>query len=84
LPGKYKVVLRYSSTKDSTYVNVIPDPRFAYSREVDEAHHAALRRLDKTTEKLATALLRLKESNEVADKIMLQLKRIEINMMPKY
>jgi hypothetical protein len=73
LPGKYKVVLRYSNTKDSTYVNVIPDPRFAYSREVDEAHHGALRRLDNTTAKLASVLLRLKESTEVVDKILLQL-----------
>jgi photosystem II stability/assembly factor-like uncharacterized protein len=73
LPGKYKVVLRYSNTKDSTYVSVIPDPRFAYSREVDEAHHAALKRLNNTTAKLASTLLRVKESNEVVDKIMLQL-----------
>jgi hypothetical protein len=73
LPGKYKVVLRNSNSKDSAWVNVIPDPRYEYSKEVDEAHYAALKRLDKTTSKLAGALLKLKESNEVVDKILAQL-----------
>jgi photosystem II stability/assembly factor-like uncharacterized protein len=74
LPGRYKVVLHYSGYKDSTFLNVIPDPRFDYSKEVEEAHHAILKRLDETTSKLANALSVLKQSNEVVDKIILQLK----------
>lgn len=73
LPGKYKVVLMYQGKKDSAYVNVIPDPRFDYSQEVEEAHHAILKRLDKSTEKLSLALTQLKESNEIVDKILMQL-----------
>jgi hypothetical protein len=73
LPGKYKVVLNYSGRKDSTYVKVIPDPRFEYSREVEEAHHAVLKRLDKTTGQLSKALTNLKESSEVVDKVLSQL-----------
>jgi hypothetical protein len=77
LPGKYKIVLNYQGQKDSTYVTLIPDPRFEYSHEVEEAHHAILRRLDKTTEKLSIVLTKLKESNEVVDKILLQLKDLK-------
>ncbi|HRG80850.1 MAG TPA: hypothetical protein PL167_14615, partial [Cyclobacteriaceae bacterium] len=79
LPGKYKVVLSYQGKKDSTYVNVIPDPRFDYSQEVEETNHALLKRLDKTVERLSIALTRLKESNDVVDKILLQLKEIKTN-----
>jgi hypothetical protein len=74
LPGKYKVVLNYLEKKDSTYVKVIPDPRFEYSQEVEETNHAILKRLDKTTEILAQSLDKLNESNEVVDKILIQLK----------
>jgi hypothetical protein len=77
LPGKYKVVLNYQGRKDSTYVNVIPDPRFEYSNEIEVAHHEILKRLDKTTAKLSIALTRVKESDDVVDKILLQLKDVK-------
>ncbi|MEY4929298.1 MAG: hypothetical protein RI909_22 [Bacteroidota bacterium] len=77
LPGKYKIVLSYQGRKDSTYVNVIPDPRFEYSSEIEVANHDMLKRLDKTTEKLSIALTKVKESNEVVDKILLQLTDIK-------
>jgi len=77
LPGTYKVVLKYQGMKDSTYVKVIPDPRFDFSLEVEEAHHAILKRLDKSTEKLSSALAQLNESNEVVDKILFQLKDVK-------
>lgn len=79
LPGKYKVVLSYQGKKDSSYVNVIPDPRFNYSKDVEEAHHAILKRLDRATEKLSMTLTRLKESNETVEKILIQLKDIKTN-----
>jgi photosystem II stability/assembly factor-like uncharacterized protein len=79
LPGKYKVVLSYQGKKDSSYVNVIPDPRFDYSNEVEEAHYAILKRLDRATEKLSMTLSRLKESNETVEKILIQLKDIKTN-----
>lgn len=78
LPGKYKVVLQYGGKKDSTDVTVIPDPRFEYKVDVEVAHHDALKRLDKTAAKLATALNKLKESNEVIDKILLQLDKNQL------
>jgi photosystem II stability/assembly factor-like uncharacterized protein len=77
LMGRYKIVVSYLGKKDSTYVRVIPDPRFEYSQEVEEAHHAILKRLDKTTERLSFALTKLRESNEVVDKILLQLKDVK-------
>jgi len=74
LPGKYKIVLSYQGKKDSTFVNVIPDPRFEFSQEVDAAHHAILKRLDKITEQLSLALGKLDECTEVVNNIQAQLK----------
>jgi hypothetical protein len=36
LPSVYKIVLEFNGKKDSTEVNVIPDPRFDMPTEVDE------------------------------------------------
>jgi hypothetical protein len=66
-------VLSYQGKKDSTYVNVIPDPRFKFSLEVEEAHHAILKRLDKITEKLSVALSKLENCNEIVNNIQTQL-----------
>jgi len=77
LPGKYKVVLSYDGKKDSTHVHVIPDPRFEYSMEIEVAHHDILKRLEKTTEKISVEMTRLKESNEVVDNVLLQLKDVK-------
>lgn len=75
LPGTYKVVLQLHGKKDSTWVNVIPDPRFEYHEEVELAHHDALKRLDRTASKLAAALNKLKESTDAVDEVLRQLEK---------
>ena len=75
--GKYKVVLNYMNLKDSTYVNVIPDPRFEYNDEIEKENYAAQKRLDKITENLAAAFSKLNEEDEVVSKILNQLKEIK-------
>jgi hypothetical protein len=66
LPGVYKIVLEFNGKKDSTEVNVIPDPRFDIPTEVDEqlynyqkSVYSEKARLDAAFEKLdsRTALL---------------------------
>jgi hypothetical protein len=66
LPGVYKIVLEFNGKKDSTEVNVIPDPRFDIPTEVDEqlynyqkSVYSEKTRLDAAFEKLdsRTALL---------------------------
>jgi len=66
-------VLSYQGMKDSAYVKVISDPRFEFSQEVEEAHHAILKRLDKVTEKLSVSLGKLDECNAVVNNIQTQL-----------
>ncbi len=75
--GKYKVVLNYMDAKDSTYVSVIPDPRFEYNDEIEKENYAAQKRLDKITENLAAAFSKLNEESETVNKILNQLNEVK-------
>ncbi|MDF9800817.1 photosystem II stability/assembly factor-like uncharacterized protein [Catalinimonas alkaloidigena] len=73
LPGTYQAVLYYEGSSDTTEVKVIPDPRFEEQPEVDAAHYALLKHLDKSTAQLSTALNSIAESEEKVNQIQSQL-----------
>jgi photosystem II stability/assembly factor-like uncharacterized protein len=77
LPGRYKVVLSYGKAKDSTMLNVLPDPRIPYNREAEIAKRALGDRLTKSIKQLTEAVDRLDEAKELTDKVLGQLKDVE-------
>jgi len=76
LPGSYRIVLQYGEQKDTTEVEVIPDPRFDYQAEVDAAHYQILKRLNQSTIQLSTALQKLAQSETTVKRIREQLLEI--------
>ncbi|WKN33286.1 hypothetical protein PZB74_08030 [Porifericola rhodea] len=76
LPGSYRIVLQYGEQKDTTEVEVIPDPRFDYQAEVDAAHYQILKRLNQSTIQLSTALQKLAQSETTVERIRGQLLEI--------
>lgn len=77
LPGRYKVVFSYGKEKDSTFVNVLPDPRMPYNREAEIAKRTLGERLTKSVKQLTEAVDRLDEAKELTDKVLGQLKDVE-------
>jgi hypothetical protein len=77
LPGQYKVVLYYGNAKDSTSVEIQPDPRLPYSNEIAIAKRTQLDRLNQTIEKLNQATERLDEANGIAEKVNAQLNGLD-------
>ncbi len=73
LPGTYTVRIDYQGAIDSTTVTVVPDPRFPYVREVEEANLALRKRLDGTVAALAGGLKDVREFNATVDKVIQQL-----------
>lgn len=61
LPGRYKVYANYGKHKDSTFVNVLQDPRLSISLADLKAKEAAYDDWAKTSKTLATAADRLRE-----------------------
>lgn len=72
VPGNFKVVISLGEVSDETTVRVIPDPRFDYNAEVDVAVNLLQKRLDKSTEKLATALAKLQQSGTTVEHVLNQ------------
>jgi photosystem II stability/assembly factor-like uncharacterized protein len=61
IPGRYKVFANYGKHKDSTFVNVLQDPRLNISMADLKAKDAAFDDLGKLSSSLATAADRLRE-----------------------
>ncbi|MFM8806880.1 MAG: hypothetical protein ACKOD1_05905, partial [Sphingomonadales bacterium] len=74
LPGQYKVVLTYGTQSDSTMVMVSDDPRVGNKNDIKAAQKKALEQIQKSADKLSTAMERLSEAEEVCGKINAQLK----------
>lgn len=55
LPGRYTILLEYLSFKDTTYITVVPDPRFEPAPEVD----TALYNLQKAAKQQASSLYQI-------------------------
>ena len=56
LPGKYKIVLQLDNTKDSTYVQILSDPRFDLAPTVDEQLYTYQKGVNKQVATLATLI----------------------------
>ena len=65
LPGNYKIVLQDGAFKDSTYVQVIPDPRFDLAPEIDAQLYTYQKEVDVQVEQLS-ALLKLIDQKQTA------------------
>ncbi|MFB0906758.1 MAG: hypothetical protein QMB03_00495, partial [Spirosomataceae bacterium] len=69
LPGSYKIVLEYKGAKDSTSVNVIPDPRFDIPAEVDVQLHNYQKTVYTENTRLDAAFAKLDKRKALLDKI---------------
>ncbi|WOK07869.1 hypothetical protein RT717_04410 [Imperialibacter roseus] len=76
LPGDYKIVVKYGDASSETAVKVIPDPRFEYDEEVDKAVYTLSKRLNVSTEKLASAMARLQASDKTIEHVLTQAKAV--------
>ncbi len=77
MPGSYSITLSYNGQSDSTAVNVIADPRYNYSYDVDESIYQARKRLNKVVSKMAVALDQIKAGNRQIDTLLLRSKDIK-------
>ena len=77
LPGKYKVVVSYNKSSDSTYVTVHDDPRIGNRNDIKLAQRKLIDRLKITGDKLTAGMDQLTEAEEVCNKMSAQLKGVE-------
>ncbi len=76
LPVKYKIVLRYGSATDSTYVTVLPDPRFDIAPEVDAQLYQYQKAVNEQVKTLAASLNRVDEKMKALEKLHEQLAEV--------
>ncbi len=77
LPGRYKIVLQYENWKDSSYIQVIPDPRFELAAEIDEQLHTYQKRVDAQVELLASLLQSIDRKQAALSRLKKQLKELK-------
>ena len=77
LPGKYKVVVSYNKSSDSTYVTVHDDPRIGNRNDIKLAQRKLIDRLKITGDILTAGMDQLTEAEEVCNKMSAQLKGVE-------
>lgn len=73
LPGTYKVVLTYGNEQDSSYVRVIPDPRFELAPEVDEQLYQYRKAVDEQVTALSVTMKRIDQKIGALDRLKQQL-----------
>ncbi|WKN43064.1 VPS10 domain-containing protein [Tunicatimonas pelagia] len=73
LPGDYTIVIDYAGETDTTQLKVIPDPRFEYQSEVDEALYALRKQLDKSVASFTQSLNQLAASDTTAQNVLAQI-----------
>ncbi|WP_246000855.1 WD40/YVTN/BNR-like repeat-containing protein [Pontibacter diazotrophicus] len=74
LPGRYKVVFSYAGAKDSTFVNVNPDPRLPFNKEAAVARYALQEQISQHVARLTAASDRIVEATEAINVVIGQLK----------
>jgi photosystem II stability/assembly factor-like uncharacterized protein len=74
VPGKYKMVVKYLEGRDSSYINVLPDPRIPYSKEAAIAKKQMGERVNQSMKKLTEAVDKLDDAKDITDKLTAQLK----------
>lgn len=77
LPGRYKLVMMYGGSTDSTFITVNDDPRIGNRNDVKIAQRKMYDRLRKSSDKLTTGMDQLTESEELLTKMQSQLKGLE-------
>jgi photosystem II stability/assembly factor-like uncharacterized protein len=80
LPGTYKVVYFFNKEKDSSYVNVIADPRKADNTEIRLAQKKLSKTLYTSGAKLTEGLDQLNDATDIVKKYEATLKDIETPM----
>ena len=76
-PGVYKIVVSLGKGTDSALIVVKPDPAAVPNKEVYDAKMAAIKRLDKSNDKLVEITDRLTDADETISKVEASLKNIE-------
>ncbi|MFD2247891.1 exo-alpha-sialidase [Pontibacter ruber] len=74
LPGRYKLVFSYAGAKDSTFINVQPDPRVPFNKEALVARRAMQDKLNQHSRQLTEATDRLQEATDATELLLTQLK----------
>ncbi len=77
LPGKYKIVLQEESFKDSTYVQVLADPRFDIAPEIDAQLYVYQKGVDAQVEELSGLLKLIDQKQTALSKLEKQLKELK-------
>jgi photosystem II stability/assembly factor-like uncharacterized protein len=80
LPGKYKVVINFNKEADSSFINILPDPRKKDNTENLMAQKALSKKLKNTGDKLTQGMDQLVEAEDITKKYEAQLKDIETPM----
>ncbi|GAB5525385.1 MAG: hypothetical protein Roseis2KO_32570 [Roseivirga sp.] len=72
LPGKYQVVVQHANTADTSYVEVIPDPRFDLEPSIDEQLYLYKKDVDQEQARLSKLLSALDKKMESVGKLKSQ------------
>jgi hypothetical protein len=78
LPGTYKTVIQYGAHRDSIDINVIEDPRFELSPEVDIQLYQMQKQLDTHRAQFAQAYNKLQKSDSIVQRVLYQLDYVKI------
>jgi photosystem II stability/assembly factor-like uncharacterized protein len=76
-PGTYKIVVEMAGERDSTMIEVLPDPEAVPDKKIYDAKAAALVRVNQLNDKLVEITDRLNESDETIGKMEAALKNVE-------
>ena len=76
-PGTYKLVVELGKEKDSATLLVKPDPAVPVNKELYDARMTAVKRLNKSNDKLVAITDRLTDAEETISKVEASLKSIE-------
>ena len=79
LPGKYKIVLHHETSKDSTYVRVVPDPRFDVAPSIDEQLYGYQKQVDVQVEQLGALLSLIDQKQSALSKLKKQLQEWKVD-----
>ena len=77
LPGKYKLVLHYKESKDSTDITVKYDPRISVSQEVLESKYKLQKEIEKKIDLTYRSINQLNESKNIAEYYKKQAEKID-------
>lgn len=77
LPGTYELVVEYNSRKDSTTVEVKPDPRMEFNPEARRAQRSLQRQMQETIKRADSGFERIKEGQKIINLVNKHLSHLE-------